>query len=128
MDQVIKNRIAYAELLNRCWDEPEYLERFREDPESCLKEYGIDAPPEARYHIVAPEDMQMSTDEDVYLYYMEKPATGELDEEALEKVAGGGWFWTSSNILVNSNAMVDGTAVGESIAVAVTIVAVAVIG
>lgn len=89
MDQIRKNNIAYAKLLNKCWDDPAYLEKFRADPAAALKEFGIPTPPNARYHIVAPVDMKPSTDEDVYLYYTERPRITTLDDKLLNKVAGG---------------------------------------
>ena len=89
MDQIKKNNIAYAKLLNKCWDDPAYLEKFRADPAAALKEFGIPTPPNARYHIVAPQDMKPSTKEDVYLYYMDKPEVTSLNDETLSKVAGG---------------------------------------
>ena len=33
--------IAYAELVNRCWEDPEYLAKFKEDPISALEEFRI---------------------------------------------------------------------------------------
>ena len=89
MDQIKKNNIAYGKLLNKCWDDPAYLEKFRADPAAALKEFGIPTPPNARYHIVAPQDMKPSTKEDVYLYYMDKPEVTSLNDETLSKVAGG---------------------------------------
>ena len=89
MDQIKKNNIAYAKLLNKCWDDPAYLEKFRADPAAALKEHGIPTPPNARYHIVDPKDMKPSTNEDVYLYYMDKPEVTNLSDSTLDKVAGG---------------------------------------
>ena len=89
MDQIKTNNIAYAKLLNKCWDDPAYLEKFRADPAAALKEHGIPTPPNARYHIVDPKDMKPSTNEDVYLYYVDKPQITSLSDAALTKVAGG---------------------------------------
>ena len=89
MDQIKKNNIAYAKLLNKCWDDPAYLEKFRADPAAALKEHGIPTPPNARYHIVDYKDMKPSTNEDVYLYYMDKPQISSLNDAMLTKVAGG---------------------------------------
>ncbi len=89
MDQIKKNKIAYNKLLNKCWDEPEYLAKFREDPAMCLAEFGIQPIPGAKYHIVAPEEMKPSTNEDIYLPYMPKPEVTNLSAETLNKIAGG---------------------------------------
>lgn len=89
MDQIKKNNIAYGKLLNKCWDDPDYLEKFRKDPAACLEEFGIKTIPGAKYHIVAPEEMKPSTREDVYLYYMPKPEVVNLDDDVLKKIAGG---------------------------------------
>ena len=45
-------KIAYAELLNCCWEDPTYLERFRKDPAAVLKEHGLPTLDGARYHVV----------------------------------------------------------------------------
>lgn len=44
--------IAYAEIMNRCWEDPAYLERFRSDPGAVLEEYGIPTLAGVRYHVV----------------------------------------------------------------------------
>ena len=41
MDLIKTDQIAYAELLNRCWEDPAYLAKFREDPVACLTDFGI---------------------------------------------------------------------------------------
>lgn len=89
MDKIKKNYIAYGKLLNKCWDDPDYLAKFREDPATCLEEFGIRAIPGAKYHIVAPEEMKPSTKEDVYLYYMPKPEVVNLDDDVLKNIAAG---------------------------------------
>ena len=121
MDQKKKYLIAYGELLNRCWDDPEYLAKFKADPAAALEDFGIETVPGARYHIVAPEDMKQSTMEDIYLFYMDNPDDQELDEEMIGKVAGGGFIITKSNIVTNGNVLVDAAAVAETLAGVVTV-------
>ena len=57
MDQKKEKRIAYAELLNRCWEDAEYLERFRNDPATVLAEAGIETVTGAVYHVVEQSDV-----------------------------------------------------------------------
>ena len=143
MNQENNVRIAYGKLLSRCWKEPDYLAKFREDPAACLEEFGIPTVSGANYHIVKPEEMQPNTEQDIYLPYTEKPKTRELSIDMVDAVASGsydeymtagemeamaGIFITKSNVVVNSNAVVDGTVGVESIAGAVTIVAAVTIG
>ena len=88
MDQE-KVNIAYAELLNRCWDDPAYLAKFKADPAAALEDFGIPTVPGATYHIVAESEMKPSTAEDVYLPYQDKPGLNMLDDDAFDAVAGG---------------------------------------
>lgn len=114
-------RIAYSELLNRCWEDPEYLAKFQADPIAALEDFGIPTVPGAKYHIVPQDELKPSTEEDIYLPFQEKPGLRMLGDEMLDGAAGGGFLITKSNIVANQNVIADGTAVGESIAVAVTI-------
>ena len=143
MNQENNVRIAYGKLLNRCWKDPKYEAKFRENPAACLEEFGMPTVPGAKYHIVKPEDMPPSTEQDIYLPWIEKPKTRELSIDMVDAVASGsydeymtagemeamaGIFITKSNVVVNSNAVVDGTVGVESIAGAVTIAMAVTIG
>ena len=107
MDQFKKNHIAYAELLNRCWEDPSYLEKFRKDPAAALEEFGIPTVPGARYHIVEPDKMQPSTQEDIYLPYTPEPESRVLSDEMLSTVSVGDMVYMNSNIAVNVNVAAD---------------------
>ena len=89
MNQENTVRIAYGKLLSRCWKEPDYLAKFREDPAACLEEFGIPTVSGANYHIVKPEEMQPNTEQDIYLPYTEKPKTRELSIDMVDAVASG---------------------------------------
>lgn len=128
MDQMKNNQIAYAELLNRCWEDPSYLAKFREDPAACLSDFGIETVPGARYHVVAPDDMKPNTDEDIYLPYTENPETRELSFEELDDAAGGGFVWKTSNIVVRTNVVADTQGAVETLAAAVTVSVAAAVG
>ena len=128
MNQEKNYRIEYGELLNRCWKDPKYLAKFRENPAAVLEDFGIPTVPGARYHVVNQDEMKPSTTEDIYLPYMEKPKTRELSIEDVDDVAGGGWFITSSNVVVNGNVAIDGAVAVESIAAAVTVSVAAAVG
>lgn len=128
MNLVEKNQIAYAELINRCWEDPDYLAKFKEDPASALEEFGIETVAGAKYHIVSSEDMQPDTAEDIYLPYAENPKTHKLSIEEVDKIAGGGFFYKKSNVFINTNIGVDTQGAVESLAAAVTVEVAAVYG
>ena len=96
MSQSDKNNVAYAELVNRCWDDPEYLAKFKADPAAALEEFGIPTVAGANYHIVAPGEMKPSTKEDIYLPFQDKPGLRTLGDDLLDEAAGG----TSVNLVM----------------------------
>ena len=120
MDQE-KINIAYAELINRCWEDADFLAKFKENPAAALEEFGIPTIPGATYHVVAEADMKPSTETDIYLPYEDKPKLRTLDDDMMDDAAGGGILITKSNIITNANAIAQNDAVGYSEAVAVTI-------
>ena len=103
MDQANKYDIAYAELLNRCWDDAEYLAKFKENPAAALEEFGIPTVAGATYHIVPEDEIKPSTATDIYLPYFDKPGLTTLDDDMLDSAAGGGFIITKSNAITNSN-------------------------
>ena len=124
-----KERIAYAELLNRCWEEPEYLVKFRKDPAAALEDFGLPTAPGARYHVVDADRIVPSTPEDIYLPFMPRPETVELNDQMLEAVACGkdtdtdnlgDFFYLNSNIAVNLNVAADTMTAVETSAVIMT--------
>ena len=123
-----KNQIAYAELINRCWEDPEFLAKFKEDPASALQEYGIETKSGVTYHIVSSNEMKPDTEEDVYLPYADNPKTRKLNIEELKDAAGGGFFYKHSNVIYNTNIGVDTQGVAETLAAAVTVEVAAVYG
>ena len=44
--------LIYGELLNRCWKDENYLERFRKEPAAVLAESGIPVKAGAVYHVM----------------------------------------------------------------------------
>ena len=105
MDKAKNQEIAYAELVNKCWEDPGYLAKFKADPAAVLAEFGIEVPEGVTCHIVAPADMQPNTATDIYLPYEDKPALKTMGDDALDGMAGAGWVITSSNIITNKNAI-----------------------
>jgi hypothetical protein len=128
MDQGKDYNIAYAELVNRCWEDPAYLAKFKEDPAAALEEFGIPTVPGATYHIVAPNDVKPNTETDIYLPYQDKPGLQTLEDDMLDGAAGGGFVWKHSNIIANANAVAQENAVGYSEAAAVTIATAVTVG
>ena len=121
MEQNKDYRIAYSELLNRCWEDPEYLAKFKENPAAALEDFGIPTVPGAQYHIVARDEMKPSTMEDIYLPFQEKPGLQTLNDDMLDDAAGGGFLITNSNVITNANVVADTAAAIESLAAAVTV-------
>ena len=104
MDQSKDYNIAYAGLVNRCWDDPEYLERFKGNPAAALEEFGIPTVPGATYHIVAPGDVKPNTEKVVYLPYQDKPGLRALEDDMLDAAAGGTFISPHTNTTVIQNA------------------------
>ena len=123
MDQGKDYNIAYAELINRCWDDPKYLAAFKENPIAALEEYGIPTVPGATYHIVAPNDVKPNTEKDVYLPYQDKPGLQTMGDDMLDDVAGGGFIYKNSNVVTNKNVAATGDVVAYAEAAAVTVAA-----
>ena len=105
MDQAEKNNIAYAELLNRCWEDAGYLAKFKADPAAALEEFGIPTVVGATYHVVPEDEVKPSTETDIYLPYYEKPSLTTLDDDMLDAAAGGGFMIKNSNVILNKNAV-----------------------
>lgn len=99
MPQSKNNNIAYSELLNRCWEDPEYLAKFKENPIAALEDFGIPIVPGAKYHVVPENEAKPSTDEDIYLPYKERPGLVTLDDDMLEEAAGGTFICPSTNTI-----------------------------
>lgn len=126
MDQIKKNNIAYGKLLNKCWEDAAYLEKFRADPAAALKEHGIPTPSNARYHIVDPKDLKPSTNEDVYLFYTAKPDVTSLSDKSLDAVAGGDKDVSAVVLAIDPFPVPDTTSLTTNIDLTVVIAAVGV--
>ena len=117
MEQSKNNNIAYSELLNRCWEDPEYLAKFKDDPIAALEDFGISTVPGAKYHVVPENEMKPSTEVDIYLPYKEKPGLVTLDDDMLEEAAGGTFICPSTiTIEVQSTSVLEQTSVNTLIA------------
>ena len=113
--------IAYAELVNRCWEDPEYLAKFKEDPISALEEFRIPTKSGATYHVVSLNDIKPSTEEDIYLPFQEKPGLQSMGDDMLDNVAGGSFMIKNSNLIANANVVAQNDIVGYSEAAVATI-------
>ncbi len=74
MEQKKDKRIAYAEILNRCWEDAEFLKRFRSCPADILTEFGIETVPGADYHVVE------QTRDHLYLAVPEETTEDQIHE------------------------------------------------
>ncbi len=73
----------HGELIAKAWADEAFKARLKNDPKAAMKELGID-PPAMELQVVE------STPQKMYLVIPPKP-TGELSDQALDKIAGGGW-------------------------------------
>ena len=117
MDQGKNYNIAYAELINRCWEDPAYMAKFKEDPAAALEEFGIPTVPGANYHIVAPDDAKPNTEKDIYLPYQDKPSLQTVGDDMLDAAAGGTLISPHSNTNVIQNAVANETVIAAIVAV-----------
>ncbi len=80
-----KTEGAIAKIIQRCWEDDGYQARFMKEPHAVLKEAGVEVPEGLQIKVV------QNTDDVQYLAIPAKPgaASGELDDSALEGVAGG---------------------------------------
>ena len=78
----------YAKVIAQAWSDEEFKQRLKDDPHAALAEHGADVPHDKRIEVV--ED----TAETVHLVLPAEPE-GEISEEELAKVSGGGdCFWS----------------------------------
>ena len=98
---------SYGALLTAVWGDESLKAKFKANPASVLKDYGLD-PGSAKVNLVAPGDMGEDTTPEsqvklwnegvgagsIIFYFPEEVPEGsanmEISEEALEAVAGGG--------------------------------------
>ena len=94
--------VIYGELLNRCWKDKSYLERFRKEPAAVLSEAGIPVKEGAEYHV-----MEQSQDKFFLILPQSYPAEKmeKLDEvKAAVKVNAGLGDDAVIEVLQNSDA------------------------
>jgi hypothetical protein len=84
-----KAKAAYGKVIARAWRDPAFKARLLADPHGALKDAGVAVP--AGVTVKAVEN----TDKHFNLVLPPKP-TGELSDEALDNVAGGGRFSASN--------------------------------
>lgn len=123
MDQGKDYNIVYAELVNRCWDDPDFLAKFKENPIAALEEFGIPTVAGATYHVVSPDDVKPNTETDIYLPFQDKPGLQTLNDDLLDAAAGGGFVYKHSNVVTNKNVAASGDVVAYAEAAAVTVAA-----
>ena len=73
---------AHGKIIARAWRDPAFKAKLLADPHATLKEAGIAVPEGVTVKVVE------NTDTHHHLVLPPKP-TGELSDEALDKVAGG---------------------------------------
>ena len=74
---------AWAKLVAKAWSDEAFKQRLLKDPTAVAKEAGLDLPGGMALKVV--ED----TDKLVHFVLPSPPASGELSDEDLQKMAGG---------------------------------------
>lgn len=75
----------YSKILVKAWTDPSFKEKLIKTPKVILKECGIDVPEKTQVIVYE------NTDHKFFLVIPKKPE-GNLSEEELEAIAGGGFF------------------------------------
>lgn len=73
-----------GQLIAKAWTDEAFKAKLLSDPKAAMAEVGMDAPEGVEIEVVE------STQEKAYLVIPPKPGPGELSDEDLDKVAGGG--------------------------------------
>ena len=76
---------AYGKVVAKAWGDDDFKEKLLADPMTVLKENGVAIPEDVEFRVVE------NTDKIVHLILPPEPA-GQLSEEELEVVAGGGIY------------------------------------
>jgi len=71
-----------AKIIKRCWEDAKFQQRFVSQPNSVLKEYGVDVPADLEIKVV------LNTDNVHYLAVPTKPGD-QLSDASLDAVVGG---------------------------------------
>ena len=80
-----EERNQLAALFAACWKDDALKQRFMSDPKAVLAEYGIDVPANMNVNVVE------NSDNTIHIPMPAAPAgDGELSDEELSNVAGGG--------------------------------------
>jgi hypothetical protein len=72
----------WVQILERAWRDPNFKQKLLKNPEQVLKEMGVDLPSDKKIEI------HENTDKVVHVIFPSK--RGEITEEDLKRVAGGG--------------------------------------
>jgi hypothetical protein len=77
----------YGEIVKRAWLDEAFRERLKANPRAVLRESGVEVPDRIEIRVI------QNTPEAVYLMLppakRPRPASGELTDKELERVAGG---------------------------------------
>jgi len=77
------NAVAYGKVIAKAWRDPAFKAKLVADPHAVLKDAGVAVPAGVTVKVVE------NSASHFHLVLPPKP-TGELSDEALDKVAGGG--------------------------------------
>ena len=83
MKKTIEERQEYAKIIAQAWVDEEFKKRLLQDPATVLKENGIEVPEGWTVKVIE------RNENEICLTLPPRPS-GELSEEELQQVAGGG--------------------------------------
>lgn len=76
----------YGQIIAKCWADPEFKARLLADPRATLAAEGFNVPDSIEVLVME------NTPRVVHMVLPPAPAEGELEDEALEAVAGGAYW------------------------------------
>ena len=75
-----------AKVIARAWKDPQFKQKLLKNPKTALKEMGFEIPANIEVRVL--EDKQNSF---TFVLPPASAQTGELSNDEIERIAGGGW-------------------------------------
>ena len=88
-----KKENVMAKVIARAWKDPAFKKRLQANPESVLKEMGIDLPKGVKIHLIEDNSTTFT-----FVLPLPPVSFGHLSDAELEKIAGAGGDCIWSNL------------------------------